>query len=80
MLRAPWAQRFASTRGRAARSSRLLVPKSELDACADAVIQSLKNVKYGDPFDPENIMGPQNSALQRERVEGHIQHAIDQGG
>ncbi|MEZ7981065.1 MAG: aldehyde dehydrogenase family protein [Myxococcota bacterium] len=60
--------------------TRLLVPKSELDACADAVIQSLKNVKYGDPFDPENIMGPQNSALQRERVEGHIQHAIDQGG
>lgn len=59
--------------------TRLLVPKSELDACADAVIEQMKNVKYGDPFDPENIMGPLNSAMQRERVEGHIQRATEQG-
>lgn len=59
--------------------TRLLVPKSELDACADALAESMKNVKYGDPFDPENIMGPLNSAMQRERVEGHVQRAIEQG-
>jgi aldehyde dehydrogenase (NAD+) len=59
--------------------TRLLVPRSELDACADAVIENMKNVKYGDPFNPENVMGPLNSAMQRERVEGHIQRAIEQG-
>jgi len=60
--------------------TRLLVPKSQLDECAEATIQSMQNVKYGDPFDPENIMGPLNSALQRERVEGHIAQAIAEGG
>jgi aldehyde dehydrogenase (NAD+) len=59
--------------------TRLLVPKSELDAVIDAVIKSMRNVKYGDPMDPENIMGPLNSAIQRERVEGHIQRAIADG-
>ncbi len=60
--------------------TRLLVPKSQLDECADAVIESMKNVKYGDPFDPENMMGPLNSAMQRERVEKHIARATEQGG
>ena len=59
--------------------TRLLVPKSEIDACAEATIESLKNIKYGDPFDPENIMGPIHSEIQRERVEGHIQRAISDG-
>lgn len=59
--------------------TRLLVPKSELDACIDATRESMRNVAYGDPFDPANIMGPLNSAIQRERVEGHIQRAISDG-
>ena len=59
--------------------TRLLVPRSELDACADAAKEAMSNVPYGDPFDPENIMGPLNSAIQRERVEGHIQQAISDG-
>ncbi len=59
--------------------TRLLVPKSELDACIEATRESMQNVAYGDPFDPENIMGPLNSAIQRERVEGHIQRAISDG-
>ena len=59
--------------------TRLLVPKSELDACIEATKQSMENVPYGDPFDPANIMGPLNSAIQRERVEEHIQRAISDG-
>lgn len=60
--------------------TRLLVPKSELDAVAEAVKTSFENQKYGDPTNPENIMGPLNSAVQRERVEGFIQTAINEGG
>ncbi len=59
--------------------SRLLVPKSELDAVLEATKQAMQNVKYGDPMDPANIMGPLNSAIQRERVEGHVQKAIADG-
>jgi len=59
--------------------SRLLVPKRELDAVVEATIESMRNVSYGDPTDPKNIMGPLNSALQRERVERHIQRAIADG-
>ena len=59
--------------------TRLLVPKSELDAVLEATKQAMQNVKYGDPMDPANIMGPLNSAIQRERVEGHVQQAIADG-
>jgi len=59
--------------------TRLLVPKRELDAVLEATKQAMQNVKYGDPLDPQNIMGPLNSALQRERVEGHVEKAIADG-
>jgi aldehyde dehydrogenase (NAD+) len=59
--------------------TRLLVPKSELDAVLEATREAMRNVKYGDPTNPENIMGPLNSEIQRERVEGHIQRAIADG-
>jgi len=59
--------------------SRVLVPKRELDAVAAASIEAMKNVKYGDPFDVENMMGPLNSAAQRERVEGLIARAKKEG-
>ncbi len=59
--------------------TRLLVPKSELDAVLEATREAMRNVEYGDPMNPENIMGPLNSEIQRERVEGHIQRAIADG-
>ena len=59
--------------------TRLLVPKRELDAVLDATKQAMQAVKYGDPMDPANIMGPLNSRVQRERVEGHVQRAIADG-
>ena len=59
--------------------TRLLVPKRDLDAVLDATKQAMQAVKYGDPMDPANIMGPLNSAIQRERVEGHVQKAIADG-
>jgi len=59
--------------------TRLLVPKNELDAVLEATREAMRNVEYGDPMNPENIMGPLNSEIQRERVEGHIQRAIADG-
>jgi hypothetical protein len=34
---------------------------------------------YGDPADPANILGPQMSAAQRDRVMSYIQNGIDEG-
>ncbi len=59
--------------------TRLLVPKRELDSVVDAVQKAMKAVAYGDPMDPANIMGPLNSEIQRERVEGHVQKALADG-
>jgi aldehyde dehydrogenase (NAD+) len=59
--------------------TRLLVPKRELDAVVDAVQKAMQAVKYGDPMDPANVMGPLNSAIQRERVEGHVHQALADG-
>jgi aldehyde dehydrogenase (NAD+) len=39
----------------------------------------MSNIPYGDPRDPAVIQGPQISALQRDRVQGHIDRAIAQG-
>ncbi len=59
--------------------SRLLVPRSRLDEAAEALQVGMANVKYGDPTNPETLMGPLCSAAQRERVERYIQKGIEEG-
>jgi aldehyde dehydrogenase (NAD+) len=39
----------------------------------------MQNIPYGDPTDMTNIQGPQISALQRDRVQGHIDRAVAEG-
>ncbi|MEZ4279737.1 MAG: aldehyde dehydrogenase family protein [Myxococcota bacterium] len=64
-------------RPRAARSDAPARSKRELDAVVDAVQKAMKAVAYGDPMDPANIMGPLNSAIQRERVESRPEGLAD---
>jgi len=59
--------------------SRLLVPRARLAEATEAVRAAMANVKYGDPTDPQNLMGPLCSAAQRERVEGLIRKAQEEG-
>jgi aldehyde dehydrogenase (NAD+) len=39
----------------------------------------MAQIKYGDPTDPQMLMGPLCSARQRERVEGYIRKGIEEG-
>jgi aldehyde dehydrogenase (NAD+) len=39
----------------------------------------MANIAYGDPKDPNVLSGPQVSALQRDRVQAHIDRAVEQG-
>lgn len=59
--------------------SRLLVPKSRHYEIVGCVVDAVRSLKVGDPFDPETFTGPVISARQRERVEGYIASGIQEG-
>ncbi|OBH47247.1 aldehyde dehydrogenase family protein [Mycobacterium mantenii] len=59
--------------------SRLLLPDSLHDDVVDRLAELARNLKVGDPADPEVQMGPLISAAQRERVEAHVAGALDEG-
>jgi aldehyde dehydrogenase (NAD+) len=59
--------------------SRLLLPESIHDDVVDRLVAMAGSVKVGDPTDPEVQMGPLISAAQRERVQAHVDRALDDG-
>ncbi len=61
-------------------TTRLLLPRSRYDEGVEIARATLEAMPYGDPRDPSVIMGPLISATQRERVEGFVRTAVEQGG
>jgi aldehyde dehydrogenase (NAD+) len=59
--------------------ARILVPRSRYSEAVSILGNVFSGVAYGDPTDPVNIQGPLVSALQRNRVLGHINQAVKQG-
>ena len=59
--------------------TRLLVPRSRYEEAIDVITPGFGAVKYGDPTDPEVIMGPVISARQQERVLSYIEKGIAEG-
>ena len=60
-------------------STRILLPRSRYDEAVDAIAAMMAAVPPGDPTDAATMMGPLISARQRDRVEGYVQSAIDEG-
>jgi betaine-aldehyde dehydrogenase len=60
-------------------ATRLYVEKSKLKVVREAVVEAMKNVKIGLPFDDGVQMGPLISRVQRERVSGYVDRAKAQG-
>jgi len=60
--------------------TRLLVPEAKLDQAVEMTASTMAGVPVGDPSDPAMMMGPLISEAQRQRVEGHVQRAIADGG
>ena len=60
-------------------ATRLYVEKSKVKAIQEAVVEAMKNVKIGLPFDDGVQMGPLISRVQRERVSGYVDRAKAQG-
>ena len=61
-------------------ATRIYVEKGKADVMREAVVEAMKNVKVGLPFDDGVVMGPLISDIQRERVSGFVDRAKSQGG
>jgi aldehyde dehydrogenase (NAD+) len=60
-------------------ATRLLVPRAQYAEVIDRAVAALEAVPYGDPNDPDVIMGPVISARQRDRVLGYIDIGVSEG-
>lgn len=59
--------------------TRLLLPRSRYEEGVEIAKASFEAVKYGDPTDIQNSMGPLINARQRDRVLGHIEKGVAEG-
>jgi aldehyde dehydrogenase (NAD+) len=62
-----------------AAGTRLLVPKSRLDAVNQAIRDVMRDLKVGNPADPKTAVGPMVSQKQYERVQSYIRKGIEEG-
>ncbi len=61
-------------------TTRLLVPRALHDEVVEAAAATMGALAAGDPSEPGTICGPVISARQRDRIEGYLQLAKDEGG
>lgn len=59
--------------------TRVVVSKHRHDELADAIAAAFSAVRVGPALDPDSQMGPLVSALQRDRVAGHIRGGVESG-
>jgi aldehyde dehydrogenase (NAD+) len=59
--------------------TRLLVPKSRLDAVKQAIVDAMPAFPVGDPADPETAVGPMVTEKQYDRVQSYIRKGIEEG-
>jgi aldehyde dehydrogenase (NAD+) len=62
-----------------AAGTRLLVPKSRLDAVRHAIVDAMPAFPVGDPADPKTAVGPMASQAQYDRVQSYIRKGIEEG-
>src|SRR6266567_2423688 len=60
-------------------TTRVVVPRARHDEYVQLVASMLDQVKYGDPADPGNYMGPLITGQQREKVHGIVTRAVEAG-
>ena len=61
-------------------TTRLVVPRARYDEAVEAAAATMSALGAGDPRQPGTMCGPLISARQRERVEGYLRLAVDEGG
>jgi len=61
-------------------TTRLLVPRALHDQAVEAAAATMAGLAAADPTQPGTICGPVISARQRERIEGYLSLAVEEGG
>src|SRR6201996_7828674 len=61
-------------------TTRLVVPRARYDEAVEAAAATMGSLKPGDPNDAGTTCGPLISARQRDRVQGSLDSATDEGG
>jgi aldehyde dehydrogenase (NAD+) len=61
-------------------TTRLVVPRARFDEAVERTAATMRALAPGDPRDPGTVCGPLISARQRERVEGYLRLAEEEGG
>ena len=61
-------------------TTRLVVPRERYDEAVAAAAAAMAVVPVGDPTDPATVCGPLISARQRQRVQGYLDLAVEEGG
>jgi acyl-CoA reductase-like NAD-dependent aldehyde dehydrogenase len=59
--------------------TRILAPRSRYDEIVDALASSYQQIKMGDPFDPETVLGPLAVKRALERAETAVEGALADG-
>ena len=69
----------ASVGGNAGQScvalTRLVVPASQYDQYAEALVEAFRSLKVGDPMETDTVVGPLVTERQRARVEAYVELA-----
>jgi aldehyde dehydrogenase (NAD+)/betaine-aldehyde dehydrogenase len=60
-------------------TTRTIVPRALYDEYAEAAANYFKSLVIGDPWDPATELGPLIRAEHRDRVEGFVERAVEQG-
>jgi len=60
-------------------ATRIYVEKGKVNVMQEAVVEAMKNVKIGLPFEEGVQMGPLISGIHRDRVSGFVERAKSQG-
>jgi aldehyde dehydrogenase (NAD+) len=61
-------------------TTRILLPRDRFDDGVQILADTMTALGAGDPNDPSTVCGPLISARQRDRVEGYLRSALEDGG
>jgi aldehyde dehydrogenase (NAD+) len=61
-------------------TTRLVVPRDRYDEAVEAAAATMAGLTPGDPQDAGTICGPVISVRQRDRIQGYLDSAVDEGG
>jgi aldehyde dehydrogenase (NAD+) len=70
---------FACTGQRCTSISRVIIPRREAPAVAEALLHELETLRPGNGMEPATTLGPLITAAHRERVHGYVARAVAEG-